>query len=37
MCYSVPPRDQIFVKGNGCLLLKIWVKILIKQKQKRKW
>ena len=31
MRYSVQPRYQIFVKGYGFyLLLKIWVKILVK-------
>ena len=31
MCYSIEPKDQIFVKGYGfCLSLKIWTKILIK-------
>ena len=31
MRYSVQPRDRIFVKAmNFCLLLKIWVKILVK-------
>ena len=35
-CYLVQPRDQIFVKGYGffflefCLLLKMWVRILVK-------
>ena len=29
--YPVQPRDQIFVKGYGfCLLLKVWVKKLVK-------
>ena len=30
--YSVQPTDKIFVKGYGCffLVLKIWVKILVK-------
>ena len=29
--YSVQPRDRIFVKGcEFCLLLKIWLKILVK-------
>ena len=31
MCYSVQPRDRIFVKGMDFLfLLKIWVKILVR-------
>ena len=29
--FLVQPRDRIFVKGYGfCLLLKTWVKILVK-------
>ena len=29
--YSVQPRERIFVKGYGSyLLLKMWVKILVK-------
>ena len=31
MCYSVQPRDRIFVKAmNFCLLLKILVKAFVK-------
>ena len=29
--YSVQPRDRIFVKAKEfCILLKIWVKVLVK-------
>ena len=30
MRFSVQPRDRIFVKGYEGLLLKLWVKILVK-------
>ena len=31
MPYLVQPREQIFMESYGlCLLLKIWVKILVK-------
>ena len=30
MFCSVQPRNQMFVKGYGYLLLKMWVKILVK-------
>ena len=31
MRYSIQPRDQIFAKAmDFCILLKIWVKILVK-------
>ena len=31
MCYSVQPRDQLFIKGYRFLsFAKIWAKILVK-------
>ena len=31
MCYSIKPRDQIFIKGYVCIYgLKTWPKILVK-------
>ena len=30
MCCSIQLRNQIFVKGYDYLLLKMWVKILVK-------